>query len=286
MVDVNPAVESAQVRIPVGPDLALHALVRGGGDAIPFLFVHGLASNARLWDEVADAVAAAGHGSIAVDQRGHGRSSRSDDGYDFATLAGDLAAVIETTVARPVIAVGQSWGANVVLELAARLPDRVAGLGLVDGGFIRLAETFSSWDEAQTMLAPPSFDHLTRPQLEVMIRRHLPGFSDTAVAAQLANFEDLPGGTVRARLRRENHMAILRQLWEHDPDAIVRDMQIPIRLIAVNGGGPSQPDRVAAFASAASAVTVHRVEGHHDIHAEQPQVVADILIELAREVGS
>ena len=67
---------------------------------------------------------------------------------------------------------------------------------------------------------------------------------------------------------------------------VVRDIQIPIRLIAVNGGGPSHPDRVAAFASAAGAITVHWVEGHHDIHAEQPQVVADILIELAREVGS
>lgn len=285
MVDVYHAGEPTSVRIPVGSGLALHALVRGG-DAIPFLFVHGLASNARLWDEVAELVAEAGHGSVAVDQRGHGRASQSDDGYDFTTLAGDLAAVVEATVDRPVVAVGQSWGANVVLEFAARFPDRVVGLGLVDGGFIRLAEVFPSWNEAQTMLAPPSFEHLTKVQLEIMMRRHLAGFSDTAIAAQLANFEEDPDGAVRARLRRGNHMTILRQLWEHDPDAIVRDIQTPIRLLAVNGSGPTRPDRVAAFVSAGDAITVHWVDGHHDIHAEQPQVVADILIELAREVGS
>lgn len=285
MVDVYHAGEPTSVRIPVGSGLALHALVRGG-DAIPFLFVHGLASNARLWDEVAELVAEVGHGSVAVDQRGHGRASQSDDGYDFTTLAGDLAAVVEATVDRPVVAVGQSWGANVVLEFAARFPDRVVGLGLVDGGFIRLAEVFPSWNEAQTMLAPPSFEHLTKVQLEIMMRRHLAGFSDTAIAAQLANFEEDSDGAVRARLRRGNHMTILRQLWEHDPDAIVRDIETPIRLLAVNGSGPSRPDRVTAFVSAGHAITVHRVDGHHDIHAEQPRVVADILIELACEVGS
>ena len=64
MVDVQPT-ESRSLQIPVGSDLALRAMVQSLGNGAPFLFVHGLASNARLWDEVADAVAAAGHPSIA-----------------------------------------------------------------------------------------------------------------------------------------------------------------------------------------------------------------------------
>jgi pimeloyl-ACP methyl ester carboxylesterase len=162
----------------------------------------------------------------------------------------------------------------------------VLGLGLVDGGFIRLSEAFPSWEDAETMLAPPAFDHLTKSHLEAMMRQHLTGFSGNAIAAQLANFEEQPDGTVRARLRRHNHMTILQHLWEHDPDTIVRGLEIPIRVIAVNGDGPSRADRVEAFAAAAHSITVHWVDGHHDIHAEQPQVVADVLLELAREVGS
>ena len=273
-------------RVPVSPGVELHTLMRSSGSGVPFLFVHGLASNARLWDDVASAVAEAGHDSVSVDQRGHGRSTQTDAGYDFGTLAGDLAAVIDATVDRPVIAVGQSWGANVVLELAGRHPDHVLGLGLVDGGFIRLAEVFPSWDEAQTMLAPPSYEHLTKAQLEAMMRQHLDGFSATAVAAQLANFEEDSHGTVRARLRRHNHMTILQQLWDHDPDAIVANITIPMRVIAVNGDGPSRPDRVEVFAAAAPSARVHWVDGHHDLHAEQPGLVADILLDLAREVGA
>lgn len=287
MTDDARSQRAESMRVPIGDGLTLHALLRrSGSDGVPFLFVHGLASNARLWDEVAALVSAGGHDSVAVDQRGHGLSSQTDEGYDFATLVGDLEAAIEATVEAPVIAVGQSWGANVVLELAAQRPETVIGLGLVDGGFIRLRDAFAFWEEVRSRLAPPSFDHVTKLGLQVMMRESPAGFSDTAVAAQMANFEEAADGTLKARLRRHNHMSILRHLWMHDPDMTVRSLEIPIRLLAVKGDGPAQPDRVDAFAAAAGAITIHWLDGHHDIHAQQPQVVADILLDLAREAGS
>ncbi len=39
-------------------------------------------------------------------------------------------------IERPVVA-GQSWGGNVVLELAARRPELVRGIVCVDGGWLR-----------------------------------------------------------------------------------------------------------------------------------------------------
>jgi pimeloyl-ACP methyl ester carboxylesterase len=273
------------VHVRVTPEVALHARLRRAGSNTPLLFVHGLASNSRLWDGVMAAVAAAGHDSVAVDQRGHGWSSQVAHGFDFATLAADLEAVVAATFDCPVIAVGQSWGANVVLEMAARYPERVVGLVLVDGGFVRLTEAFPSWDDARAALTPPSFDHLTIAQVEAMMRTDLGGFSDEAVAAQMVNLEERADGTVRARLQRSNHMAILRRLWDHDPDAVARELRIPIAVIAVDRGDPSHADRVEAFAADGNAIEVHWVDGHHDIHAQQPEVVADILIDLARQVG-
>ena len=62
---------------------------------VPVLLVHGLASNARLWDGVALHLARRGHRVVAVDQRGHGRSSKPDDGYDMANVANDLRLLID-----------------------------------------------------------------------------------------------------------------------------------------------------------------------------------------------
>ena len=62
-------------RIVVASGVALHVEQRSGDrDAAPFVLVHGLASNARLWDGVAEHLHASGHTVIAIDQRGHGRS--------------------------------------------------------------------------------------------------------------------------------------------------------------------------------------------------------------------
>jgi pimeloyl-ACP methyl ester carboxylesterase len=103
------------VRLPGGgPRLALR---RADGYQRPFLLVHGLASNARMWDGVTRRLAAAGHHVVAVDLRGHGRSEVTEDGYDTATAASDLAALIAVlgwTGDRAPIVAGQSWGGHVV----------------------------------------------------------------------------------------------------------------------------------------------------------------------------
>ena len=59
------------IELPGGPRLALR---RADGPRRAYLLVHGLASNARLWDGVARRLAGAGHAVAAVDLRGHGRS--------------------------------------------------------------------------------------------------------------------------------------------------------------------------------------------------------------------
>ncbi|HEY5472951.1 MAG TPA: alpha/beta fold hydrolase, partial [Candidatus Limnocylindrales bacterium] len=77
--------ESADQRARVAEGLELRILRRepissdsaraedGSRSSAPFLLVHGLASNARLWDGVARRLTEAGHRSVAVDLRGHGR---------------------------------------------------------------------------------------------------------------------------------------------------------------------------------------------------------------------
>src|SRR5205823_8203799 len=97
--------------IPVAEGVSLNVVERPGSEsAVPFVLVHGLASNARMWDGVGARLAELGHPSTALDQRGHGQSDKPDTGYDFTTITDDLATVIKSLgYDRPVIA-GQSRG--------------------------------------------------------------------------------------------------------------------------------------------------------------------------------
>ena len=59
------------------------------------VLVHGLASNALLWQGVAVELSSRGHHVVAIDQRGHGRSDKPSGGYDMATVTADLAALLD-----------------------------------------------------------------------------------------------------------------------------------------------------------------------------------------------
>jgi predicted alpha/beta hydrolase len=61
---------------------------------IPILLIHGLASNARLWDGPARRLAELGHAVTAIDLRGHGLSDKPDTGYDMANIADDVLDVV------------------------------------------------------------------------------------------------------------------------------------------------------------------------------------------------
>src|SRR5690242_10169745 len=159
-------------RVPVADGVHLHVR-RWPGDRRPFLLVHGLSSNARLWDGVAAELSAAGHPVHAVDLRSHGDSDAPPEGYDTATAADDLAALGLTGV----VAVGQSWGGNVVVSLAAKHPEVVAALALIDGGWLDLTQSFPTWEAAEAALRPPDIEGLPASELRRYLRENHPDWS-------------------------------------------------------------------------------------------------------------
>ena len=151
-------VEESAVRI--SDDVELSVRRWAGTGRLPFLLVHGLSSNARLWDEVAGALAGAGHPSYAVDLRCHGESSCPADGHDTGTAAADLAALTTALGLDRVVVAGQSWGGDVAVRFAAEHPGMVAALALVDGGWVDLPATFDTWTACAAALRPPDLDGL------------------------------------------------------------------------------------------------------------------------------
>ena len=90
------------------------------GTGRPVILLHGWPLSSDSWDDQAMALAEAGYRAIAYDRRGFGRSSQPWSGYDYDTLADDLAMVIERTDASDAVLVGFSMGGGEVARYMSR----------------------------------------------------------------------------------------------------------------------------------------------------------------------
>lgn len=262
--------------------ISLHVQERSQPNALPsVLLVHGLASNARLWDGAAEALVALGYHVIAVDQRGHGRSDKPDDGYDMRTVANDLASLITSLqLDRPVVA-GQSWGGNVVVELAHLHPRLIRGVCAVDGGLIQLRDRFDDWDSCASVLAPPALAGTPFERFETMIRNAYRGWPDAAIHGTLANMEVLADGTIRPWLTRDRHMKVLRGLWDHEPQAVIPRLSRPVLFTPADSDDQRSVTKREEYERVTSQHQLVRVEwfspAHHDLHAQYPERWANVL---------
>jgi pimeloyl-ACP methyl ester carboxylesterase len=94
--------------------------VKDWGAGRPVILIHGWPLSADSWDDQSLAIAEAGYRAISYDRRGFGRSSQPWHGYDYDTLADDLAAVMDQTGAKDATLVGFSMGGGEVARYMSR----------------------------------------------------------------------------------------------------------------------------------------------------------------------
>lgn len=207
----------------------------GRGDWLVLL--HGLASQAHIWDLVAPQLSDSFR-VIALDQRGHGLTDKPDTGYDFTSITHDLDQILNGLEIERAVLVGHSWGGNVALQYAVDQPQRVAGLVLVDGGFLQVGDR-QDWPTTEKQLAPPDLLGLPIDMLRGGLKRFLgPAWSPETEALTLHNFELRADGTVAPYLSKSNHMQVVRALWEHRPSELYARVQCPVLMIPTSAPDP------------------------------------------------
>ncbi len=259
-----------------------------GGHGRHVLLLHGLASTCHIWDLVAPDLAR-DFRVVALDQRGHGQSVQVDDGYDFATVLGDAAALIASVGLQKPIVVGHSWGADVALELAVSQPDLAGGLIFVDGGTIDISNR-PGWTLAQAReeMAPPIFTGFTPEMMRQRVEssgRFGPDAPPETTEAVLANFRVLEDGTIQSNLRRENHLRIIDALWDHKPRELYPKLKCATLMLPARQSTPDAHDRrfrrEESIARAESLLpqskTVWLEDSIHDVPLQRPALVADTI---------
>ncbi len=107
----------------------------GPSDRPPVLCIPGLTRNCRDFEPLAEALSGDWR-VLCVDLRGRGLSDYARDSSSYQPLqyAADILALLDHLAIERVVAVGTSLGGIVIMLLAMRAPDRLAGVVLNDVG--------------------------------------------------------------------------------------------------------------------------------------------------------
>ena len=199
----------------------------GTGPAVVFVASWSLPSES--WSYQMLALNEAGYRTVAFDRRGHGRSGDPGGGYDFDTLADDLAAVLEQRDLHDAVLVGHSMGCNEIVRYLSRHGSaRVAGAVLLATMTPFVLKTADNPDGIDATF----FEHFRREQL----MRDFPGWIDE----NMVPFVDAqtPAGIkdwVKQMALGASLQALVecnRALVQTDFRAELADIDVPVLVIA------------------------------------------------------
>ena len=156
---------------------------RSGGDGSVVVLIHGWPDNGYSWREVAGRLAE-GHDVVVLDYRGACGSSVPEGGYDKATMAGDIIALMDELDLERAHLVGHDIGMAIAFALARESPNRLASLTMIEG-------VIPGTEVEDDLLASGALWHfgfhgevdLAMDLIEGQIPRYLDHFFDAATAS-------------------------------------------------------------------------------------------------------
>ncbi|MBW8727728.1 MAG: alpha/beta hydrolase [Inquilinus limosus] len=180
-------------RFAVANGVRLHYVIGGPADGELVVLLHGWPQTWYTWRRVMPELAKSGFRVVAVDYRGAGESEKPLDGYDKATMAADIRALVHQLGGTKVDLAGRDIGVMVAYAYAAQWPDEVTRLAMLD---VPLPGT-RVWDEAIHKPDPEIWHfglHQQRDIAEMLVAGHeyayISDFMKKRLAAPIAD-EDL-----------------------------------------------------------------------------------------------
>ena len=263
------------------------------GDGPPVLALHGLASSAHWYDIVAPLLRDR-YRIVAPDQRGHGQTTQSSDGYGWHSVASDAVGLLDLLGIEKAIVFGHSWGGNVAVATAAHYPERVAALVMIDGGFFSPQMIpGATWEAFSQRLSPRDVSG-TRAEFLARMQGQLAMCWNEEIERIVQTMVYEEGGQIYDILRPQNQAQVIRAMWDDPASDAWRLIECPSMIVPA---GPS-PDR----ANSDFAVTRRRMvnlaaenipncrvhwipETIHDIGYHKPRELADAILAFLDDIG-
>jgi pimeloyl-ACP methyl ester carboxylesterase len=248
----------------------LSALVWGTGPP-SLVLLHGGAQNAHTWDTVALAL---DRPLVAIDLPGHGHSDwRADQDYWPAGNAADVATVVQQLAPDARAVIGMSLGGLTAMCLAARRPDLVRRLVVIDvtPGVDRVKSApITSFVDGPAVFA--SFDELLKRTIE-----HHPARSvDSLRRGLLHNARPLPDGRWvwrYDRMRPKNGRLDFTDLWPE-----LESVQAPTMLALGERSDVVTEADVIEFLGRRPTARLERIpDAGHSVQGDRPVELAELI---------
>jgi pimeloyl-ACP methyl ester carboxylesterase len=259
--------------VPMADGRRVSALVWGTGDP-DIVLLHGGAQNAHTWDTVALTL---DRPLVAIDLPGHGHSDwRQDHQYSPSSLADDVAVAVGRLAPRAGAVVGMSLGGLSAVSLAARYPDLVPRLVLVDVtpgvdrakaepiiAFVSGPERFASFDE----ILDRTVQHNTTRSVSSLRRGILHNARELADGSWEWRYDRVRGSL------SDGQLPDVANLWDE-----LESVGAPILLVRGGSSGVVGDEDVAELRRRRPAAEVVVVDGAgHSVQGDRPVELAGII---------
>jgi pimeloyl-ACP methyl ester carboxylesterase len=275
-----------------GGDRELAALAWGDPANSPMLALHGWLDNAGSFSAIAPLLAK-DHYVVAIDLRGHGRSSHIPAGawYHYVDYFDDLRATLDHFGWARATLFGHSLGGTLASLFAAAYPERVESLLLVEAlGPLTvppentLAQLRRGLDERAAFANRRALRVFRDLAAAIEARAMASGFSvDVARALVERGVEKVEGGYVWSSDPRLT-LTSAQRYSEAQVLAMLAGIRAPTLLILAEPATSYLPDSMmSARAAEVAGIEVVHVAGHHHLHLESPDAVFEIASRFLRE---
>jgi len=234
----------------------------------PLVLLHGLASSwERHWRNHIPLFAENWH-VIAPDFRGHGKSGRVTGHYQFTDYAQDTIALLDALFDEPAVLIGHSLGGVASIIAAAKAPERVRAIILLDPSLFLRNRPMKAMKGAyfwfsviyKTLQSTTSYDAIL-----AKCRAVQPKADEAVIRDQADQIYALDIGTVATALHDQ-------VLTDHDLAQWLPSIACPALLIRGDWSlGAALDDEDAAFVKAhlPHIIDVKIANGTHQFHHEQ-----------------
>ena len=262
--------------------------VRSGGHGPAVVLLHGFGESGDMWIPLASELVK-DHQVIVPDLRGLGLSAKPAGGFDKKTQAADVAAVMDALGATQADVVAHDIGNMVAFQVAARYPQRVRKLVVIDAPIPGVGP----WDEIlkspllwHFRFGGPDMERLVAGRERIYLDRFWNDFSATP-----ANFTEAARQHYAALYAMPGAMhSGFAQFAAFDQDAVdnraflAQGGRLKMPVLAVGGAKSFGPMMATVMRAAADDVTEGQVpDSGHWIMEENPAATTRLVLDfLAR----